>query len=393
MNEVSAIDNLSAANLKRYYPSGVPNGSRFVSEINPEWKGLYFSPSAGIIELLTTSVSQYFNDHHTQFTSEQELSFPAFTAKPISIEIDDNGKKDWLVEVEFIEYQFITWLPLTTNSNGTYTLIPNDLPLRFTVDSNTTINFDANHDLTGDGRNDVVIAYTSYFAGGIRGNLSIYSWEKQGIYLLDTGDLRGVSPRFGETHESQYDIADHNGDGYDEIQVTWPRFRPFGCSWQTQYTDRWAGQTRIETVTNLDIPDQPDCYIAKALESENLVEQTQWFEAALTVAESKNSSQDLIAWIRLHLAVAYSSQGRDEDATQVMHSLINAGNQGHFLRAIQDTYRQTDSSPVSICKTLYANADAMGESNSTFESDIDNDLSFDYAYPISYTPIPELVCP
>ena len=390
LNE-SSIDHLLTEDFKRYFPSGIPNADRFVKSKNEKFDGMFFFLSGSRMELLKTGTIQSLNKEKVRLTDGEKQIFPTFELTAHAIDPDGDNKTEWLVEINYPDYGLLLHIPIKVNDEGFYELIPNDFypmwPLIIDMETNLVFG----HDLTGDGKEDIVISYMSYLAGGVSGSISIYTWQNNGLYYFDAARLKSVIPRFGEIYQSEYQIADHNQDGRDDILVTWPRFRPFDCAWETQTIYYWNGNERIEDETNTGIPNRPDCYIALALESRDAAEQTQWLEKAKK--ELSSMHPDLEAFITLRLAAAYAAQGRIQDSQKQLTALDNVKEMGVFLEIIRNTSEKFDVDALLVCKELHDQARGLIINDHNFNTEIDDDLAFFSGYPISFSPNPSIVCP
>jgi hypothetical protein len=390
LNEMS-IERLLAEDFKRYYPFGIPNAGRFVESKNEKFDGMYFFISASRIELLKTGAIQFINKEKIRLIDGGKQVFSTFELTAHAIGIDDDEITKWLIEVNYPGYGLLLHTPIKINDEGFYELIPNDFYPMWPDIIDMETNLVSVHDLTGDGKEDIVIYYMSYFAGGMSGSVSIYTWRNNGLYYFDGVRLKGVIPRFGESYRSEYQIADHNQDGRDDILVTWPRFRPFDCAWETQTIYHWNGNERIEEETNTEIPNRPDCYIALALESRDTVEQAHWLEKAKK--ELSPMHPDLEAFLSLRLAAAYAAQGRIQDSQKQLTALDNIKETGVFLEIIRNASEKFDFNALSVCRELYEQADSSIISDQNFNTEIDGHLAFFSGYPISFSPNPNTVCP
>jgi hypothetical protein len=390
--ETSAVDGFVSADLERYYPAGIPSGSEFAEKVVPAWKNMYFYPSGSIETLLVASSVQYLNNQHTQFVSQQKLSTQVMTVLPIQIEIDGDPQPEWLAQIDYTEYQIRIFLPLKVMADGTYHILPNDIPIIHLQNSDDSlISLDTAHDLNGDGDDDLIISSLHYSAGSMSGIARIFSWNGKSLLNIGSVGLPGVNAR-ADASTSEYRIENRPGKPA-EIRVVWPRFRSFGCKWTTEYIYRWAETQFIQESLNENIPDKPDCYIAKAIESDQPQVQAHWLQSALAKIKPGNATADLRAWLLLRLAVAYSAQGNDADAVSTLKSLFGVSGNGTFLKAVTDAYSGVGPAPLAVCKALYTTASELAHSQSSFNATIDGDLAFDFAYPISSSPVPDVVCP
>jgi hypothetical protein len=361
-----------------------------VKSKNEKFDDMYFFLSGSRMELLKTGTIQFLNKEKVRLINGGKQVFPAFELTAHAIGINDEMTR-WLIEVNYPGYGLFLHIPIKANDEGLYELVPNDLhPMWPDIMNIETMPISV-HDFTGRGKEDIVISYMYYFAGSVKGSIYIYTWRDNGLYYFDEVDLKGVIPWFGESYRSEYQIADHNQDGRDDILVTWPRFRPFDCAWETQTIYYWNGNERIEEETNAGMPNRPDCYIALALESHDAAEQAHWLEKAKK--ELSPMHPDLEAFLSLRLAAAYAAQGRIQDSQKQLTALDNIKETEVFLDIIQTTSEKFDFNALSVCKELHDQARGLIINDHNFNTEIDDDLAFFSGYPISFSPNPSIVCP
>jgi hypothetical protein len=352
--ETLAIDRHISTYLEHYYPNGIPDVSQFADKVVPEWSGLSYYPSNSITKLLLASTVHYLNEKQIQFVEGQRVITRVFSATPIPLDSDDQTQPKWLAQIDYADYRIRAFLPLSFGFDGTYTVLANDIPVYAIPDTDTSIEIDAEHDFNADGNNDVVIARQFYFAGGISGSLSVYAWDGKGLSHAGEVNLPSVNPRYGETYASDYTIVDPPS-GPAEIRVIWPRFRAFDCAWNTEYTYRWVVDQLVRSALNEEIPNKPECYIAKALESERPQEQAHWFQLALAQLKPEGDTEDRHAWLLIRLAVALSAQGREADAENALKSLAALPGIGNFSKAAKNAYAHAGPTTLAICNDLPQN--------------------------------------
>ena len=388
--------------LWSYYPTGY-TGANIEDIVHARELQWGTGVSGWLTNYLIGWAVQNLNQEQIVLQAEQSIEANGATYLPHPIELDSDPEPEWVVDVHIVRqgssahtFDLLrTWLLLNGNPNGSYTALPNDILTTFDAgtDIYDEVLFDMSHDINGDGIPDLVVSYMSYLAGGVHGGFQIYIWDGSKLAYVGRGDLPGVNPRFGETNQSTYEINDFDGDGRDEIRVTWPRFGEFGCRWQTITTYDWNGQKLVETVKNKDVPvesGEVGCYITQALRSEKPEDKTHWFEMAYWLLP-RDTSSDMEAWVLLRLMAAYYGQGRDQEAEQVVQQLVNLTGEGNFVLAVKEAIASTDASPLEVCHAMYERALQSG--NDSFDSDIDGYLMSSGVYPISGEPDPFKVCP
>lgn len=390
-HEAAAVNALIAADIERYYPAGVPEGSTYVERPVASWRGLTHYPADALYLVLQKGILQYLRDHEILVSRDTRISTDGFEATVAPLDLRPTAVIAWLLRVEFGHYGFTIHLPVEQLADGSYGLLPNNFPV-FPSDMGQDVETSTAHDLTGDAHRDVAISYQSYFAGSVSGSVGVYSWDGQAFRHVGQAALPSVAARYGEGHSSEYAIGDFDGDARPEIRVTQPRFYPFGCHWVTITSYRWVGERKIVTSINEQVPSSPSCYLAQALLADDFSQRAEWLDSFLDLSETYPASSDLRAWARLQLAVTYAGLGRDDEAEAMLVSLADTNGREPFLRSVRETIRRVGPSAVDVCGELAALAQEMADSGDTFGSDIDEYLA-PGGYPIGDEPSPLRVCP
>ena len=399
-DESRAVLDLVAYDLWRYYPNGFP-GANVDTAIHSQHLQWALGLSVWLENYLIGYAIHNLNQEQIVFQADQSVTVNNAFYLPYPIELDGDPESEWLTEVRVVNPEdnwllLQTWLLLDENTDGDYIALPNDIPLSLygDTDSYEELLFDFDHDINGDSISDVVISYLTYFGGTVSGSFLVYIWSGSSLALVGEGDLPGVSPLFGETNQSTYEISDFDGDGRDEIRVTWPRFAEFGCEWQTLTTYDWNEKELVARVENEDVPvgsGEVGCYITQAMWSDQPEDKTHWFEMAYW-ALPNDSPADLEAWVLLRLMAAYYGQGRHQEAVQTVQSLNELTGDGKFVDAVREAIASTDASPLEVCRAMYERASEGKENYRRFGSDIDDYLQYN-GYPIWGDPDPRKVCP
>ena len=386
----------------RYYANGLVGADLHVADHAVSLWGSIGIPG-WVKTYLTGWAIQTINSQKIQFNENQSLSVDGVTFVPHPIDLNRDGEPEWFVEVSFERYynrdhsyEYYTWLLLKHKADGSYSVLPNEIPITFQYADwdHPYIQLDLSHDLNGNGIKDVILSEMSYFAGGVSGNVYIYFWNGTNLSYVNQIRLPPINPQYGESYQSSFSVADSNQDGREEIHITWPRFAEFGCTWETTITYQWDGEKFIETSQNEDIPiesGRTECFISKALWSTSPEDKTFWFEEALR-SLPPDASPDLVSWVHLRLMAAYLGQGKDAEAQQALQNLVKNKENGNFTEAVRKTIKSSGTSPLEVCKKIHDQASELAKEYQYFNSDIDGYLAYG-GYPLSHEPGPNKVCP
>jgi|GEM_PF-3763189 len=328
----------------------------------------------------------------------QEDKIGRFEFDRFPVELDGDPEAEILVEARFDYgeepkgYYFIyNWLPLDVGLDGRYRLIANNIADTFNYaewEGNPDVSLQIN-DLDNNGIHEILLSERLRMAGRTSGDGYVYAWNRVGIDFIETFHLPSVGPYHEETIQSSYQVSDSDQDGQREIHVTWPRFRDFGCEWETLFMYKLEGQTLKKTVQNEDIPvetNKPECYIDKALEDHDRpAEQEPWFEVARQSLPA-DASPDMRAWLNLRLMAVYLGQDQTEKANQALQSIATIRGNGTLVEALR-ALAGTNASPEDVCKEIHEHA-----SRSVDGSDIERFMIYG-GYPVYQEIDPNKVCP
>ena len=389
----SHMDKLIAEDLKKYDAESIPNAGQYIENVPAEWDDMFSLPTASIQEILFHhSAIDLFNQKQVRFADKQApSSFSSFPATAYALDADG---KTWLVQVDLPKQNIIYWLTLREDASGKYQIIPNNIATDHLDTSNfSTKIISTNVDINNDGKNDIVKLASYYFAGGLSKTLFIYSQNDDGISLLAAVHFPSVTPVAAEAHESEYTIGDHNGDGLLDIQITTPRFAIFDCSWEQKLIVQFEGEKRTNQTINGEIPDKPECFLAKSTRSDDPQVVASLVRSARANLK-QDASVDLRTWVQLRLAMADSAQGKDAQALQELAAIqkLPQGT-GSFQKVVLDAYQQAGSSPLRLCEILNVRSIQKNQDDKDFDTDIDVDLADLGAYPLDMTPVASIVCP
>lgn len=342
--EARALFDFVQADLARHFPDEIPQAGRVFSDrlLDPD---IWFPPRA-VWTLAQHAVVDLLRGGPHKLTPGAPLPLfsgppPAlFTLTPVPLELDGDPGPEWLVEVDSTVYNLRGWLPLD-EQEGQYALIPNDLrhENQFRAQG---IRTQIAPDLNGDGLAEFIVRFDGQPLGSLFGYLAVYGRAGLGFYRLDVVQL---GP--GEAVE----IADVDGDGRSEIRVTIPRTLNFGCAWEQHHLYRWQGEARAYAVLNESPPETALCDAARTLSplaGLSPSERAARLERALAALSSDGvPSEDYLALLRIHLAMAYAAQGLDEQAAAQLTGLPI------WAATVWD---ETRHSFPAFCNALYAAA-------------------------------------
>lgn len=382
------LDIVISNDINRYYPEGSDEFSKFSRRTDFEDSPFVPSESTGII--LATDVLKYLNEKNLTLTDGQIINYPSMNLKVFSA-----GGSRWLILTNFDDaYQLQRLIFIQETSDERY-----EIPAEFTAKTIDIYSRDAppelitTFDFNGDGVNDLLIVRWNYLAGSIHGNMELYVWQDHGLQEIGGASLPGVHPYYGEVNQSIYQII-QNPNEVAQIQITWPRFTWFDCSWTTIYTYSWKNNKEQKTTTGEEIPEKPECYVAKAFKSESPAEKIHWYKKSIAYPNPKLNSDDYQAWLKLQLGMAYAMQGQHGEAQKALNDIINGKNKGKFAQLVTEAAAQNGTnSPVKTCQILNEKARELARDNQEFGTEIDGFLAMTPTYPITYTPIPFIVCP
>jgi len=374
--------------FERYYLNGFPDADDLiVKDILPweqgSWRGL-----GGFSTVLRIALLEYINKHQAVLESGMLFELPNANIKTFSMDIDGDDDLEWLVGAEYPDYSLLNWLLMDKQADGMYHLLPSfEYDWTITIESFPDIIVS---DLTGDGIPEISKISYSYLAGRVSGIIKVFAWREDQLVEIEAIRLPGSPPVYYGI--SEYVIADLNADGITEVHVDSPQFRRFGCEWTKSSVYYLDGRDPAVDVTGEEIPNTDECLIAKALASNIPKERIELYQEAISKFSLEKTSLDELAWLRLHLSMAYVAIGDDSNADAQIEILNSMEGDGKFLEYIKNVYASSvNLSPLSFCDALYTSI-ASQIIPDRIGSDIDADLTH-WAYPVDVAPLADLICP
>jgi tetratricopeptide (TPR) repeat protein len=386
---IGSLHRLIGNDLINYYADGFPNAETFVTQTVSPWKIFLLDDQKSISPVLRIGLLQYINSNQGSLENNEIFSLPRAELRTFSMDLDGDGKLEWLIGAEYPEYSLQNWLLIKKQPDGLYHFMDGGpyFNLSGIQDFITDIEI---QDLTGDGNPEIVQVVRYYIAGSVHGIISVYTWDGGQPHKYETIYMPTVPPVYGETSESEYSVDDFDQNGKMEIRVNTPRFRIFDCQWiESSYYYFTRHDMVTETINN-EIPQTNECLIARAVESKAPDEKIGLYQRALEYIRHTETTNDKQAWVQLQFAMAYAAQGNDNAAITQLENIYSTNGEGAFLEFLKEIPENTIKTPLSYCDSLYvATSNLWGK---RIGSDIDNELAID-GYPMDFSPNPFLVCP
>ena len=353
------------ADLATFFPDGFPEAINLLDDESyivprPSW----YMPTMAHAHILQDGFIQYLQQNQYQLKADEtvETEILWFTATPV--ELDGDLLPEWVVKIDFRLWQTTALVLLKEISPGNYVRLPASFPVfseRFYADGQTTV--DVNYDFTGDGISEIIIHNDTYLGGGGRSEIFwIFIWQTDRLTRLQVIDLE-----YASYERPVYDFADHTGDGIADIRVVSPYNRNLGCKWDETDLYSWNGLTTQFVLETDDYPDIPVCNVYRGA----------WpFHGRLTVAErtvlleraveqfavEPAPSADYLAFVYFHLAMLYTTEGRDDLARQTLDLLYQLPQDVHLVTLYTEVYESVNHSPLASCRQLLQRAPEMMES-------------------------------
>lgn len=336
--------------LENFYGESLPVSPQILNDTS--LSSIYF-PEV-LFNLLKNGIAQYLNQDVAEggdgFSGKQE----DFKLTPYSIELDGDSTPEWIIQFESYLFGTRMFLLFDQTEEGQFELISSDLPTflgRSYSDGWSELILD--QDFTGDGINEIVIDTWTTGSGlsGSQRRFDLFSW---GDGLINLGQIT-------DDRYSEFEIADLDGDGLSDIQVTVGYWDNFGCSWTAVDLYRWPNQIAQPVLGNHERPDTAVCNLSAALtpyhHTWNPEKDDQYApleRAVAQIREDESVSVDLVAYAELELALAYAEQNRYDEARALVDTIYDLPEQSEFVQYVQTNDRT--GSVIDLCRNLVADA-------------------------------------
>jgi hypothetical protein len=193
-SEIHAADKLVAADVQRHYANGLLAASKVLTSSSQLlWNSW---PPDSLMQLLHAAAIRYVLDHPALLTDGGQHADGRLTLAPRLLEMDGDPGREWLVTVTLSQYQVTDWLVFDEDTAGRVRSLP--APWRPYYVGHDSVDFDASHDFTGDGRPEIVIATNNYMMGSAWGDVYIYHFAGQGWKEIGEAFLEPLGSHTGE---------------------------------------------------------------------------------------------------------------------------------------------------------------------------------------------------
>lgn len=344
------------SDIDHYYPSGLPEIMPIIQDPtfsyhNVDYDGLYW-------EIIKQGIIGYLNAEQIELENVPELNLPRYDIYATQIEINGYEPKEFILQVSYEQYRKIVFIPLFTNQDGQYELVPNEIPL-FSLE-NAPYGFIRDYDLTGDGLNEMIQVHSGGLGSYTYWETNIFTWDGTQIALLEQLDegLFYSSP--------VYEVHDVNGDGIDDIVSPYRLYpdvgykRGFDCSWSATKIYSWPNgeaQHYFIDPSDPDAPNSPECDLARTV-GHPIITGTERIEL-LTHTLSHSDMQTPSIWytnfkalVLIHLGMEYVAEDNFEAATAVLDQLLDLPDDSDFVQVVQEIYKQDGERPLRFCYQL-----------------------------------------
>jgi hypothetical protein len=342
------------ADIKNFYGESPPVSARFVNDISltSYYFGWYYPPEV-LLYLLENAILQYLNQLPKELHNELTIEQDGFKLMVYSIELDGDSTSEWIVQFESHIFKARIFLLLDQIESGQYEIISSPLPTflgRSYSDGWSELVVD--RDFTGDGINEIAIDTWTTYAGSPSGRVvDLFSWADG---LINLGQIT-------DDRYSEFEIADQDGDGLSDLQVTTGYGSRFGCSWTAVDLYRWPNQIAQPILGNHERPDTAVCNLSAAIipyhQNWNPEKNDQYGLLERAVAQMRGDesvSVDMVAYAKLELAMAYAEQNRYDEARAIINMIYDLPEQTQFIQYIQ--MNDGRGSVIDLCRNLVADA-------------------------------------
>lgn len=391
LDELSNIFAIIDSEAKFYYPEGFPN---------PEivWKYYPFTSHDGYpafpssyLDSLATAVFDDLNRHPDHLKDQGVIDGKGYTVKVYPIELDHDPQLEWLVRMDWEEIVALSWIVLDQNPDGSYTRFTQSLPdSEWLVLSDVTI--ETLQDFTGDGLTDIISLKQGYAAGTDWYRFYIAKGTKDGFQELGSIDQTIASA--DSSQEPAYTIGVPSGSKWLTLTVSDPHRINWDCDWNTQTAYWWPYGREQITIMGKEIPETPDCSLARAVSLLDPVDNTtavQLLENAIGHFDQKNANQRAkLLFAHYRLAILYALLDQDALSRQHLEWLVeNSTESEQYLKdTLSSLLKEKKISAIKLCDKMYSGAKMPEEWKEYLGA-----TAAAHAYPGSTEIYPPAICP
>ena len=355
-----SINRLIESDINNYYADPFPDLEALLSDVS--LRSYYFGwyqPSELHLYILENGFHQYLNQKHPELKTGEVIEEDGFRLTPYSLQLDDNSMPEWLIQFESLVFQARIFLLFDQTEDGQYELVSSSLPTFLGRSySDGWVELILDKDFTGDGINEIVIDSTTVWSGFTERTWDVFTWDGELINLDQIVD----------TSHADFETADQDGDGLNDMQVTTHYSSRFGCAWEAVDLYRWPNQIAQHTLSDHEEPDTAVCNLSQAVTPFSLSwnpekdDQYPLLERAVNqFRENPEAVPDLLAYALSQLAMTYLERGLDSQARQTIDSIYQITNESTYIQYIQE--HDEGSSVIDICRGLVAYEDQVLETS------------------------------
>jgi hypothetical protein len=393
LDELSSLFAVIDAETRFYYPYGFPD---------PEivWNYYPFTSQDGYpvfpsvyLDSLTNAVLYELNRHPADFKAHGTVDGKGYTVKRYQLELDHDPQPEWLVRMDWEEIVALSWLVLDQNPDGNYTKLTQSLADMLWIIPTSTVTIETLQDFTGDGLTDIISLKKGYAAGSDWYSFYIAKGTRNGFQELDSID-HAVSVT-NSAVEPHYTIETPSGSNLLTLTIVDPHRINWDCGWDTQTSYRWPNGIGQITITGKEIPQMPECSLARAVSLLDPVDNRtaiQLLENAIAHFDENDSEQrGKLLFAHYRLAILYALSDQDFRSRQHLEWLVeNLTESEQYLKEnLLLLLGEKKISAIKLCDSLYS---AVAETPSSWEKYIGATAAA-HAYPGSSEIYPPAICP
>jgi hypothetical protein len=392
LDELFTLLHVTDAEIGFHHPDGFPDPEivwNYYPFTNHDTYPVF--PSA-YLDSLMNAVLQELNRRSGDFKAPGTIDGKGYTLKRYRLELDHDPQPEWLVRMDWEEIVALSWLVLDQNPDGSYTKLAQSLPdSEWLVLSGVTI--ETLQDFTGDGLTDIISLKQGYAAGTDWYIFYVAKGTKDGFQELDSID-HAVSVT-NSSVEPHFMIETPPGSNWLTLTIVDPHRINWDCGWDTKTSYRWPNGIEQITITGKEIPQTPDCSLARAVSLLDPVDNTtaiQLLENAIGQFDEKDMEQrGKLLFAHYRLAILYALSDQDSLSRQHLAWLIESltGSEQYLKENLLLLLGEKKISPMKLCDILYSAVAEIPVSSEKYMGA----TAAAHAYPGSSEIYPPAICP